>query len=179
MKRSQFGFVCVFAVICTAIVSSLSAQNRAAHELTSVSVRDTGKELEFQCGGQQIAAYVYSHDRIWRPFFANLRTPGGITEKRGGKVSDSAGRVGARQVWSQPSAWCIYSGAIHDQKVGMVVFCHPDNFRNSWMHARDYGLIAANPFGRAAMGKGARQNRCRTRQVFAASIRPVHLRGRS
>ena len=32
--------------------------------------------------------------------------------------------------------------------------CHPENFRDSWMHARDYGLIAANPFGRKAMRKG-------------------------
>ena len=32
--------------------------------------------------------------------------------------------------------------------------CHPGNFRESWMHARDYGLLAANPFGRQAMQKG-------------------------
>jgi hypothetical protein len=27
----------------------------------------------------------------------------------------------------------------------------PDNFRRSWFHSRDYGLIVANPFGRKAM----------------------------
>ncbi len=37
----------------------------------------------------------------------------------------------------------------------MTILCHPDNFRPSWMHARNYGLIAANPFGRKAMQKGA------------------------
>ena len=36
----------------------------------------------------------------------------------------------------------------------MTILCHPDNFRPSWMHARNYGLIAANPFGRKAMRKG-------------------------
>ena len=36
----------------------------------------------------------------------------------------------------------------------MTIFCHPENFRPSWFHARDYGLLAANPFGRAAFNKG-------------------------
>jgi hypothetical protein len=36
----------------------------------------------------------------------------------------------------------------------MTILCHPDNFRPSWMHARDYGLMVANPFGRKAMKQG-------------------------
>lgn len=35
--------------------------------------------------------------------------------------------------------------------VKMTLMCHPENFRLSWMHARDYGFIAANPFGRKAL----------------------------
>jgi hypothetical protein len=31
---------------------------------------------------------------------------------------------------------------------------HPDNFRPSWYHARDYGLLVANAFGRRAMKAG-------------------------
>ena len=27
---------------------------------------------------------------------------------------------------------------------------HPDNFRESWFHVRDYGLMVANPFGQNA-----------------------------
>jgi hypothetical protein len=36
----------------------------------------------------------------------------------------------------------------------MTLMCHPENFRPSWMHARDYGFIAANPFGRRAFTEG-------------------------
>lgn len=31
---------------------------------------------------------------------------------------------------------------------------HPDNFRPSWFHNRDYGLMVANPFGRKSMNQG-------------------------
>jgi hypothetical protein len=37
----------------------------------------------------------------------------------------------------------------------MTILCHPENFRPSWFHARDYGLLEANPFGRQSFGKGA------------------------
>ena len=37
----------------------------------------------------------------------------------------------------------------------MAIFPHPDNFRKSWFHARDYGLLVANPFGQKAFVKGA------------------------
>ncbi|MCI0462340.1 MAG: hypothetical protein L0Z62_35760 [Gemmataceae bacterium] len=30
----------------------------------------------------------------------------------------------------------------------------PRNFRRLWFHARDYGLLVANPFGRHAFTKG-------------------------
>jgi len=29
---------------------------------------------------------------------------------------------------------------------------HPEDFPRSWFHVRDYGLLVANPFGRAAFG---------------------------
>jgi hypothetical protein len=32
----------------------------------------------------------------------------------------------------------------------------PGNFRKSWWHNRDYGLMVANPFGRQAMKQGAK-----------------------
>jgi hypothetical protein len=83
-----------------------------------------------------------------------LRVATPMSELKGGELRDSGGRSGAREIWSHAARWCDYSGAIDDQKVGMTILCHPENFRESWMHARDYGFVAANPFGRNAMKKG-------------------------
>ncbi len=77
-----------------------------------------------------------------------------LSEIEGGRLSDSTGRRGASAIWSHSAAWCDYSGIKDGQWVGMTLMCHPENFRESWMHARNYGFVAANPFGRAAMQKG-------------------------
>ena len=37
----------------------------------------------------------------------------------------------------------------------MMIIPGAGNFRPSWMHSRDYGVIVANPFGRKAMRQGA------------------------
>jgi hypothetical protein len=71
-----------------------------------------------------------------------------------GRILDSAGRRNEEQVWGNSADWCDYSGTMAGQHVGMTIFSHPDNFRPSWHHARNYGFVAANPFGRKAFGKG-------------------------
>ena len=77
-----------------------------------------------------------------------------VAEKNGGLLRDSKGRKKAKRIWSNAARWCDYRGTIGEQTVGMSLLCHPENFRSSWMHARDYGFMAANPFGRKAMHKG-------------------------
>ena len=83
-----------------------------------------------------------------------IRVATPLSEKEGGQLRDSEGRKNAKNIWSQAARWCDYSGTIDGQSVGMTILCHPQNFRSSWMHARDYGFVAANPFGRQAMKKG-------------------------
>ncbi|QDV40824.1 hypothetical protein Enr13x_06600 [Stieleria neptunia] len=78
-----------------------------------------------------------------------------VTEVAGGNLTDAEGRAGAKTIWGNAAAWCDYSGVIDGQRVGVTVMSHPTNFRETWWHARDYGLITANPFGRAAMKQGA------------------------
>ncbi len=51
-------------------------------------------------------------------------------------------------LWGKNAKWVDYWAPINGKTVGVAIFDHPDNFRHptTW-HARDYGLIAANPFG--------------------------------
>jgi len=83
-----------------------------------------------------------------------LRVATPFCELNGGRLSDSERRTGASDIWSNAARWCDYSGTTHGQPIGLTLMCHPENFRPSWMHARNYGLVAANAFGRQAMHKG-------------------------
>ena len=71
-----------------------------------------------------------------------------------GTIVDSEGRKNGGEIWGNAADWCDYSGTLDGHRIGITLFCHPDNFRPSWFHARDYGLLEANPFGRGAFGKG-------------------------
>ena len=54
----------------------------------------------------------------------------------------------ATRFGGQPANWVDYWAKIDSHTVGVAIFDHPKNPRHPtrW-HARDYGLIAANPFG--------------------------------
>ncbi len=64
-----------------------------------------------------------------------------------GNARTDAGDKG-KAVWGKNAKWMNYFGPINGVDVGLVIFDHPKNFRHptTW-HAREYGLIAANPFG--------------------------------
>jgi hypothetical protein len=69
-----------------------------------------------------------------------------------GLLSNADGKAKMKECWGYPSDWCDYSGTINGKKVGVAVFDHPKNAQRSYWHARDYGLMAANPFGRKVSG---------------------------
>jgi hypothetical protein len=71
-----------------------------------------------------------------------------------GEMRDSVGRKNEKEIWGNAADWCDYSGTMAGQRLGMTIFSHPDNVRPSWFHARDYGILEANQFGRKAFGKG-------------------------
>jgi hypothetical protein len=73
---------------------------------------------------------------------------------KGGRITNSDGLEDEAQVWGKPADWCAYAGTIKGSSAGVVLMPHPQNFRRSWFHARDYGLLVANPFGRNAFTKG-------------------------
>jgi hypothetical protein len=71
-----------------------------------------------------------------------------------GTILDAKGRKNGKQIWGNAADWCDYSGTLAGKRVGITIFCNPGNFRPSWFHARDYGLLEANPFGRDAFDQG-------------------------
>lgn len=65
---------------------------------------------------------------------------------------NSGGDTG-KSIWGKQAKWVSYSGNVTNsagklQRGTILFFDHPSNFRHptAW-HARDYGLVAANPFG--------------------------------
>jgi hypothetical protein len=82
-----------------------------------------------------------------------VRVNDAIREKGGkGKLVNADGKVGMKACWGQRSAWCDYSGPIEGKVAGIAMFDHPNNPHPAAWHSRDYGLMAANPFGRAKSG---------------------------
>ena len=69
-----------------------------------------------------------------------------------GKLTNSAGATGEKAVWGHIADWCDYSGTIDGKKAGIAVFADPRNASPAAWHARGYGLMAANPFGRDKSG---------------------------
>lgn len=65
-----------------------------------------------------------------------------------GRLINSVGDTGI-PAWGKRAAWCDYSGPLPDGRViGVALLEHSQNFRHpTWWHARDYGLLSANPFG--------------------------------
>ena len=65
-----------------------------------------------------------------------------------GHIVNSEG-VRDGETWGKPAKWCEYHGPVEGKTVGVAIFDHPQNPRHpTWWHVRDYGLFAANPFGK-------------------------------
>lgn len=83
----------------------------------------------------------------------NFRVDRGL----GGQLVNAEGKSGEGKssnkdrsgCWGLVSAWCDYSGPVGEKETaGIAVFADPKNSIDTAWHARNYGLMAANPFGR-------------------------------
>jgi hypothetical protein len=68
------------------------------------------------------------------------------------KMVNADGKSGEKECWGYRSDWCDYSGEIGGKLAGISVFDDPNNKYRACWHARGYGLMAANPFGRDKSG---------------------------
>lgn len=74
---------------------------------------------------------------------------GGLLENAEGKQHMGSGDNKDRKgCWGLRSAWVDYSGVVEEKPVGVALLDHPRNPIPACWHARDYGLLTANPFGR-------------------------------
>lgn len=79
-----------------------------------------------------------------------------MREKGGnGRLTNADGKVSGLLLWGHKSLWCDYSGTLDGKTVGLAIFDDPKNPHPACWHSRDYGLMAANPFGRAKSGFSA------------------------
>lgn len=83
-----------------------------------------------------------------------LATSIAVKAGRGGRILDAEGRRDEAGIWGKSAAWCDYAGVVEGKPAGATVLPDPANFRPSWYHVRDYGLLVANPFGRKALTGG-------------------------
>ncbi len=97
-----------------------------------------------------------------------------------GSARNSAGDTG-KSVWGKSAKWVDYFGAVDGQAVGITMLDHPANLRHptTW-HAREYGLVAANPFGYhhfKQQKKGAGDYRLKPGEPLTLRYRAVFYEG--
>jgi hypothetical protein len=79
-----------------------------------------------------------------------MATP--LSPKHGnGVLRSGAGGTGEKETWGKAAAWSSTLADVDGDRVGVIITPSPKNFRESWFHNRDYGLMVANPFGKKAM----------------------------
>jgi Methane oxygenase PmoA len=65
-----------------------------------------------------------------------------------GHMVNSEGATGEKEIWGRRADWVDYYGNVADESVGVAMFDDPKNLRHpTYWHARQYGLLSANPFG--------------------------------
>jgi hypothetical protein len=75
----------------------------------------------------------------------------GVTTANGQAINSQG--VTGKLVWGKRANWIHYYGDIESNRMGIAIFDHPQNLRHpTWWHAREYGLVAANPFGSRDFG---------------------------
>ena len=70
----------------------------------------------------------------------------GVEEVFGSAVNSEG--VTGKAIWGKQARWLLYKGTVDGKPMSIAMYDHPENLRHptTW-HARDYGLVTANPFG--------------------------------
>lgn len=124
----------------------------ALHSRISFWVRPVGQLLIWDATLAATEQDLVLGDQEEMGLGVRVATP--LIEKNGGLITSSDGTTTAQKTWGKAHDWCDYSRVVDGRRVGVVLMPDPANFRRSWFHNRDYGLMVANAFGRQAMQQG-------------------------
>jgi len=144
-----------FAVESRLVASDGRAMGRIESQLAVVD-RGSGRLFAWEATIHAGDRPLLFGDQEEMGFGVRLATP--LTERAGGQIRSSTGATTAAGTWGRAAEWCDASGLADDRGSisGITVVPGSNNFRPSWWHNRDYGLLVANPFGRAALTGGER-----------------------
>jgi hypothetical protein len=81
-----------------------------------------------------------------------LRGASPLSPARGGRYLASHGGINETGIFGRGAAWVDATGTINGRRVGATVIDLAGNPRAAFFHARDYGLVLANAFGRKTYG---------------------------
>ncbi len=76
-----------------------------------------------------------------------VRMSSDLRVETGATMVDDQGRNGGSNIWGKQARWVDNSGMKQGKWVGVTLMTHPDNEKLYHWHARDYGLLTANPLG--------------------------------
>jgi DUF1680 family protein len=126
----------------------------SARETCHVTViaRSSGYLLLLRSEFIPVASDLVFGDQEEMGLGVRVATP--LSVEHGGQILDAQGDRDERGVRGKASDWCDYGGKVEGRWAGITLMPDPANFRKSWFHVRDYGLMVANPFGRRALTKG-------------------------
>ena len=78
--------------------------------------------------------------------FISLRVASSMDASAAGRLENARGGVGESEVWGKRAEWCDYSGPVEGKMAGVAFLESPTSFGHpTYWHARDYGLMSANP----------------------------------
>jgi hypothetical protein len=162
------------------VIESRSGEDRALIKTLNAWKDSEGKTIgadtrTMTFGGDDIARYLdleinmhaTNQNIVFEEFkdgFVGIRTHPDLrltpSPKHGvnqvfGKARNSEG-VEGKSIWGKRADWVHYYGTVEGKEAGIAFFSHPSNItkkaEKSWWHARDYGLISANPFAPTKIG---------------------------
>lgn len=122
---------------------TISLYDLGVGRLIDVQIEFSAPKVPVVFGDTKEGAFgIRIHDQLRTEFGKGKDVP------KANKMSNSFGKVGEKEIWGRLADWCDMSGEIDGKPAGVAVFDHPSNPHRACWHARAYGLLAANPFGR-------------------------------